>query len=62
MAFVPDFVGRYLFVPILALGIAWAEFFHRGLVRLRSVLYWSALAANAAGLAAIVFPVAARTW
>jgi uncharacterized membrane protein len=59
---VPRFVGRYLFVPVLGFGMAWAEMFHRGYPRARSLLFWAALAANAAGLAAIVAPMAARTW
>jgi hypothetical protein len=62
MGFVPGMVGRYLFVPVLACGILWAECFHRGSPRVRSALYWSAIAANALGLAAIVIPVAGRTW
>ena len=62
MDFVPGMVGRYLLVPVLAFGIVWAEWFHNGLPRLRGGLYWAALAANAAGLAAIVIPVAGRTW
>jgi hypothetical protein len=62
MGFVPGLVGRYLFVPVLACGILWAERFHTGYPRIRSGLFWTALAANAAGLAAIIVPVAARTW
>jgi|CZKI01.1.fsa_nt_gi hypothetical protein len=62
MGYVPGLVGRYLFLPVLALGMAWAEVFHDGLRRMRSLLFWAALAANAAGLAAIVVPVAMLTW
>lgn len=62
MDFVPGYVGRYLFVPVLAFGFAWAERFHRGFGNARSVLYWTALTANAAALAAILVPVALRTW
>jgi Predicted membrane protein (DUF2142) len=62
MDFVPGMVGRYLLVPVLACGIAWAELFHRGFGKLRSVLYWAALTANALGLAVIVIPVAIQTW
>jgi uncharacterized membrane protein len=62
MAFVPGLVGRYLLVPVLACAILWAERFHTGIPRLRNGLFWAALAANAVGLAAIVIPVAGRTW
>jgi hypothetical protein len=62
MQVVPRFVGRYLFVPVLGFGMAWGEMLHRGFPRARSVLFWAALAANAAGLAAIVAPTALRTW
>jgi hypothetical protein len=62
MPVVPRFVGRYLFVPVLGFGMAWAEMLHGGYPRARSLLFWAALAANAAGLAAIVAPVALRTW
>ncbi|HZZ18703.1 MAG TPA: DUF2142 domain-containing protein [Opitutaceae bacterium] len=62
MDFVPGLVGRYFIIPVLAFGIVWAERFHSGLPRLRSDLFWAALVANAAGLAAIIIPVAARTW
>ena len=58
MPVVPRFVGRYLFVPVLGFGMAWAEMFHGGYPRARSLLFWAALAANATGLAAIVVPVA----
>jgi Predicted membrane protein (DUF2142) len=62
MDFVPGMVGRYLLVPALVCGIAWAECFHHGFGKLRNGLFWTALAANAAGLAVIVVPVAIRTW
>jgi uncharacterized membrane protein len=62
MGFIPGFVGRYLFVPVLGVGMAWAEFSHHGFLKTRKVLFWSALAANAVGLAAIVVPVAIRTF
>ncbi|HEY5229107.1 MAG TPA: DUF2142 domain-containing protein, partial [Opitutaceae bacterium] len=62
MDFVPGMVGRYLLVPALACGIAWAEWFHHGFGKLRKSLFWAALAANAVGLAAIIIPVASRTW
>jgi hypothetical protein len=62
MPVVPRFVGRYLFVPVLGIGMAWAEMFHGGFPRARSLLFWAALAANAAGLAAIVAPAALRAW
>jgi hypothetical protein len=62
MDFVPGMVGRYMLVPVLAFGIVWAECFHSGLPRLRGALFWAAIAANALGLAAIVIPVAGRTW
>ena len=62
MTFIPGFVGRYLFVPVLGFGMAWTEQFHDGFKTPRNVLFWTALAANAAGLTAIVVPVAIRTW
>jgi uncharacterized membrane protein len=62
MEYIPGFVGRYLFVPVLALGMAWAEMFRFSFGRVKDLLFWTALAANAAGLIAIVVPVAMRTW
>jgi uncharacterized membrane protein len=62
MGYIPGFVGRYLFVPVLAFGMAWAELLHYDSPRVKDFLFWTALAANAAGLTAIVVPVAMRTW
>jgi hypothetical protein len=62
METIPDLAGRYLFLPAMGVGIACAEVFHRGKPRTWNALYLAALGANAAGLAAVIVPVAIRTW
>jgi hypothetical protein len=62
MAYIPGFVGRYMAVPTLMLGVAWAEMLHHGAGSLRHLLFRAALCANAVGLGALLLPVAARTW
>jgi hypothetical protein len=60
VAWVPGLVGRYLTVVVLGLGIAVAEVWHRGITRIRRGLFWLGLAANTAGLAAILLSIGSR--
>ncbi len=61
MDHVPGLTGRYL--PFVATGLAaaGAEAWHGGLPRLRRGLSWAALAANGAGLTAILASIASTT-
>jgi hypothetical protein len=58
---VPGLAGRYLPPVVLGLAAAWQEALHGGFPRIRSGLSWAALAANCAGLTAILASIASRT-
>ncbi|HEY1793924.1 MAG TPA: DUF2142 domain-containing protein [Opitutaceae bacterium] len=58
---IPGFAGRYLYLPAAALAIAASELTRGGAPRVRTALFWAALAAEIAGTAAILVPVAARS-
>ncbi len=61
MDYIPGFTGRYLHLATAGFAITWAELFHAKLPRLRDGLSWIALAANCAGLTAILVSIASRT-